>query len=310
MDIIYGKNQMQDNMIDQIVELFASSYGKYHYERFQSHEGIVALLADIQFDCLLIVDGHRVCGFAGFYIKSEQQDTVVEVVLAHLLVDPSVRGKGYGTLIEEARQKMIDRLKGDKVIYASCVEKPYNSIQMKLDRDYCVGGFRYSYRPGKNMRENAVVMMCSKDVIRDVYVEKPRAITQKILKKGNPNISFKPRGVDAHYEIEVTKDEILGRTICNVLDICEKGKKLDSFFLNQLRLSTDYVGVYLSPDIDGFSHIDKILVENYFYPLCYVPFINGGAGMLEYQYLKNGITDVLQDDTISLVAKEFLNSLV
>lgn len=310
MDIICDKNYIKEKRIKQIIELFASNYGKYHYEQFQSYEGIINLLLDKQFECIIIEDDNRILGFGGYYIKFEQKDIVKEISLAHLLVDYNFRGNGYGTLIEEVRQKMIQKIEGDKVIYASCVENPRNSIQMKLDRNYYVGGFRYCYRPGKNMRNNAVVLIYSKCIRHEIYIEKPNNITQRIIRNGNPDIKFKDSKFYNYYKIKIKNDKMLGRCICNVLNICDKGIRINSHFLNQLKFNSEYVVIYIKPDIDGFSNIDKTLLENSFFPLCYIPYINEGVGILEYQYIKSGIKGLYKDNTISFEAKKFLENLL
>lgn len=310
MNIIYGKSGIYDYTINQIVELFAVNYGKYHYKKFQSHKGIMELIKDEHFDCVYIVEEKLVCGFAGFYVKLEPEDKVTEVSLAHLLVNHNVRGKGYGTMLEEARLEMIKRIKGEKVIFASCVENPCRSIKMKLNRNFYVGGFRYSYRPSGYAQENAVILINPNGVNRTMLVEEHCSLTQCVITKGNPNIIYKSMVPNVHYSVEISIDKVLGRTVYNILKVCTEGVIITSDVLNQIKNNTVYVVVRISPTIDGFCNVDKVLVENAFFPLSYIPFINGGGGMLEYQYLKNGIVGIMQDNSISQTAQEFLKSLV
>ena len=309
MEIFYEKKHIRRYMIGQIIELFAANYGKYHYERLRTYDGMVSLIRNTQFDCVFIIEEGKVCGFAGYYVKTELYYGIKEILLPHLLIDINSRGKGYGNLLEDIRLKMIQKLGGDKLIYASCVEKPYNSVKMKQHRGFFTGGFRYHYRHGKYTRENAVIMIYTGNLQQEIFIETSHVFTERLLKIGNSKVKFKEcESDDRKHLIEIEENEQLGRRICHVLNLSE-GIVLDEKCLNKVKSEEDYVGVYVCPSIDGFKHIDNLLVSNSFFPLSYIPYLKGGYGILEYQYLPDGILGLLKDEEISQAGRELIKYL-
>ena len=311
MEIIGGKRYINMELIDQIVNLFKCNYNQYHYEAFQSKGGIINLFSDRQFECLILYEQGKVLGFAGYYIKNYFSSNILEILLAHLLVDENYRGKGYGSLLEKYRLELIEKIKKPKVIYASCVENPRNSIQSKIKRNFYMGGFRYQYRPGKFERTNSVVMIYTGGLHKKICIECPSNLTQKVMKIGNPEIYFKDAIWNNSYTIKKINEQKLGRIVCHIFSNDRKGEKIDDYFLKILEQNKEkYIAVYLSPAIQGFKYIDKILINNSFYPLSYIPYIGDGAGIIEYQYVEMGIKGILKDHKISNFAKEYLDNLI
>lgn len=325
MKILYDKNKFQIDIIKQINDLFIFNYMSYHYKNLTSLEGIQNLLEDDTFNCVCICEDEKVVGFAGYYEQSEIVCPIRVFKLAHLLVDINSRGKGLGTILEDSRLQMINHLHGEKVIYASCVENPKNSIYMKLNRGFRINGFRYHYRNTNNTKENALVLVNTDAIInkRVITVNVNNYITREILRRGNPDIIFSVNqgdlsnkeivnveaqcnmSRDTNYNICFFNDEqvgrIIGRIYCN--QASTKNISLPSTFKHH------YISILVSPSIRGFDVVDSYLLKNGFYPICYIPYINDYYGELEYQYLPYGVREILSDISVSGEGQTFIREI-
>lgn len=306
---LFGKDKLDDKMIGQINELFLSNYKKYHYDSLINYNGLRKLLSDATFDCVLLVEEDKVCGFAGFYLKSKENDVIQQYLLAHLLVDATSRGKGYGKLLEDSRLEVIENIKREKVIYASCVEKPMNSINMKLGRGFFISGFRYRYRNGSGQRENALVLTKVKKKENIICrISTQSEMTKRILKAGNDSIEFVDNYNDKSlgcYNVVVNRDENSNRTIYEV-EYNQKGHLLSELVFEDNESSRGYTSIYVRPSIVGFCKVDEYLIQHYFYPICYLPYVYDYYGVLEYQYLPDGINKVIMDKNVSSEGRNFL----
>lgn len=306
---LLGKDKLDDKMIEQVNELFLSNYEKYHYNNLINYNGLRKLLSDTTFDCVLLVEEDKVCGFAGFYLKSKENDTIQQYLLAHLLVDVASRGKGYGKLLEDSRLDIIENIKREKVIYASCVEKPMNSINMKLGRGFFISGFRYRYRKGGGQRENSLVLTKvkkEKNIICRISTQSD--MTKRILKVGNDSIEFGDKYNDKSldcYNMVVNRDNNSDRTVCEI-DYNKEGNLLSKLISENNKSSKGYTSIYVRPSIVGFCKVDEYLIQHNFYPICYLPYVYDYYGVLEYQYLPDGIDKVILDKNVSSEGKNFL----
>lgn len=313
MDMYYGKKYIKHEMICQINELFATNYKNYHYDKLLTYEGIVSMINNNNFECIFIIDDGKICGLAGYYIQHYEDDIICEVLLSHLLVDKQSRGKGYGNLLEDSRIKMIEQIAEEKIVFASCVERPYNSIYMKYKRGFYACGFRYRYRPAGAERDNAVLMLYDgyikkKDII---HIESPSKITKKLMKQMNDNLVFDNALDDIKYKytININKYDNVGRTILEIGDNDTKGEYLDKAKINYLKNDNDYVSVHVKSSIKGFRTIDLFLTNNGFIPTAYIPYVNNYYGKIEYQYLRNDVDKLLNDYDISEMGKRYSNIL-
>lgn len=312
METLFGKSNVKDWMLSQINELYKMNYQCYHYEKLTSYDGIKKLLCDKEFDCVCIVDEDKIVGYAGFYTRGVGNDLVQECLLAHLLVDNSYRGRGLGTMLEENRLHILKQDGIEKVIYSSCVENPKNSIYMKLNRQFFVNGFRYKYRNVAQKKENAVILVNTVSVTKSktISISVTSNMTKKLLKRGNPNILFTTDIEDESlYRIIINKDEKLGRTIGRIIS--------DELYVDRISdikmptaLNNEYISIYVRPSIEGFGNIDRFLICQNFYPICYIPYIKDYYGIVEYQFLPEGIDAALQDDNVSGEGKELLQMLI
>lgn len=343
MDIIYGKNNLEEAMLRQINDLFLMNYKNYHYTKLTNIEGIHRLLSDETFNCLCICQESRVIGFAGFYEATRDSSSVKLYKLAHLLVDANNRGRGLGTLIEDRRLFMVNKLQGSKVIYASCVENPRNSIYMKLNRGFFVNGFKYRYRNTDMKRGNSLILVNSDAVPNakrvDINVVNPiNPMTRRLIAKGNPNVklvnnnyaysnrldttSFSKdvtnfqeiRNIWGQYKTSVTNDKSLGRSKIRVeaVDLSVRNTIIPETDILDLIPdigSEDYASVIVSPNVDEFSRLDNYLIQNKFYPVAYIPYINDYYGELEYQYLSEGVNKILEDESVSDEGKQFISEI-
>ncbi len=308
-----NKKQVSDTIIRQIVTLFCENYENYHYKNLCTYGGVLELILNKQFNCVYIMDGNNLCGFAGYYLKQEC-DNVKEFQLAHLLVDERYRGNGYGSMLEDLRLDVIGQISNNKVIYASCVEKPYNSIRMKADRGFYVGGFRYHYRPRQDLRDNSVVMINTGSLHHEIYIEPLHVATDKLLRLGNPNIKRKQiEPCCGKYSVRIEDENKLGRVLIYISVNSKKEQqldRLDEFYLKGITKKTDkYIGVRINPSISGFGYIDNLLIKNNFFPICYIPYVENGYGMLEYQFLQNGIETILNENNITEKARKLIEYL-
>lgn len=342
MDVIYGKNALEDTMLDQINDLFLMNYKNYHYTKLTNIEGIHKLLSDEAFNCVCICEESRVIGFAGFYEKTRDSSPVKLYKLAHLLVDTNNRGRGLGTLLEDNRFLMVNKLEGNKVIYASCVENPRNSICMKLNRGFFVNGFKYHYRNADMKRGNSLILVNSVAVInaKSVAISMVNPMTTRIIAKGNPNVEFIGDNNTAYnqlgtissyncdlvacqeignngvqYKTTVINDKSLGRTISRIEEsVGLSGRdnvipRMDTLGIIPNAGVEDYYSVIVSPNINGFSMLDTYLIQNKFYPVSYIPYINDYFGELEYLYLPEGVNKILKDEAVSDEGKRFVSEI-
>lgn len=313
MKVFMNKKLINEKIIRQIAALFCENYESYHYENLCTYGGVLELISNKYFNCVYIMDGNNLCGFAGYYLR-QQYNNVKEFTLAHLLVDRIYRGNGYGSILENSRLKVIQQISDNKVIWASCVEKPYNSIQMKADRGFYVGGIRYNYRPRQGLRDNAVVMINASGLNHEICIEPLHAATDKLIRLGNPNMKRKQDALCCkNYSVRIENEDKLGRTLIYISPYSKQEqqlKGLNEFYLKEIAKKTDkYIGVRINPSISGFGHIDDLLVKNNFMPTSYVPYVENGYGMLEYQFLQNGIETILNDKKISEDARKFIEYL-
>lgn len=308
MESLYGKRNLNDWMLKQINELFRMNYQCYHYEQLTSFEGIKKLIDDKEFDCVYAVDEGRIVGFAGFYLRTIESDLVQECLLAHLLVDKSYRGRGLGTMLEECRLNILNQERVERVIYASCVERPKNSIYMKLNRQFFINGFRYEYRNVAQRKENAVILINTASVNKSqmISVSGISEMTKKLLKRGNPNILFSSDiEVESCYRILINKDEKIGRIVGRIVSDELSFHRISEIVLPK-NFDNEYISIYVRPSIKGYGNIDRFLISQRFYPICYIPYIKDYYGVVEYQFLPDGIEGVLRDDNVSYEGKEFL----
>lgn len=313
--IFCGKQFTNETIINQICQLFLNNYENYHYDKFHTKNGILELLSDKQFDCTILVNNQDiVCGFAGFYANKPANSNLTEILLAHLLVSNDNRGKGLGSILEDHRLKMIQKTPGQKVIYASCVEKPFASIFMKLKRGFKITGIRYHYRPGTFERENSIVLTYKYCQQNEIVIESPTTMTQRIINLGNPSIKMKQQTKKKnkhliYYNYDTKLKRLIGHitedSVTDERECCE----LTENFLDQIKNCESYIGLRVSPTIGGFKHLDKLLLSHLYYPVSYIPCINGGSGILEYQYLPLGVNSLLTDTTISTIGRGFLKNI-
>lgn len=343
MDVIYGKNNLKETMLKQINDLFLMNYKDYHYTKLTNIVGIHKLLSDEAFNCICICEESKVIGFAGFYEETRNSSSVKLFKLAHLLVDSNNRGRGLGTLLEDNRFLMVNNLKGNKVLYASCVENPRNSIYMKLNRGFFVNGFKYHYRNADMKRGNSIILVKS-DTVTDakrvvINIENPiSTMTRKLMTRANPNIEFvsdnnitsnqldtassnkglvdcrENGNVGFQYKTSVVNDKFLGRIISRVeaMDLSLSDLAIswtDTFGIIPNVGAENYASVIVCPNIGGFSRLDNYLIQNKFYPVAYIPYINDYYGELEYQYLPEGVNKILEDEMVSGEGKQFVSEI-
>lgn len=311
MKVICGKSNIEKWMLPQISKLFALNYKKYHYAKLTSVQGVELLLNSEEFDFVCIEEKREIVGFAGFYIKKGSKNFVEECLLAHLLVDSKYRGRGLGTILEDARMKMLTLDSKEKVIYVSCVEKPSNSVHMKLERGFHVTGFRSHYREKNGKRENAIVL------VNTSYVKQrdklslcvDNEITKNVLKIGGGNIVFTEysKRTEYYYLLKFEYLEDLGRMIGRFENDKENGKKLNDIEIPSV--NKPYLSIYVNVLINDFRRVDDFLIRNNFYPICYIPYVEDYYGILEYQFLPNGVGMLLSDE-ISNEGKKFIQCLV
>ena len=309
MDVIYGKNNLEETMLNQINDLFLMNYKNYHYTKLTNIEGIYKLLSDEAFNCVCICEESRVIGFAGFYEETRDSSSVKLYKLAHLLVDTNNRGRGLGTLLEDNRFLMVNKLEGNKVIYASCVENPRNSIYMKLNRGFFVNGFKYHYRNADMKRSNSLILVKSV-VVADaksvaISVVNPiNPMTRRLIAKGNPNVEFISDNNTANNQLETIRVEAVGLSVRDTVI-----SRIDTLGIIPDVGAEDYASVIVSPNINGFSRLDTYLIQNKFYPVAYIPYINDYYGELEYQYLPEGVNKILEDEAVSDEGKQFVSEI-
>ena len=135
MEIIYGKNNLQETMYNKINRLFLMNYHNYHYTKLTCIDGIHALFSDPSFDCVCISEGSNILGFAGFYEETEGSSCVRLFKLAHLLVDANSRGRGLGTLLEDNRFLMVKKMKGEKICHFIANQKLLGLPILPLGKD-------------------------------------------------------------------------------------------------------------------------------------------------------------------------------
>lgn len=338
MEIIYGKNNLQETMYNKINRLFLMNYHNYHYTKLTCIDGIQSLLLDPSFDCVCICEGSDILGFAGFYEETEDSSCIRVFKLAHLLVDANSRGRGLGTLLEDNRFLMVKKMKGEKIIYASCVENPRNSIYMKLNRGFSICGFKYHYRSSDVKRGNSLMLVNSEGVNnKEVSISMTIPIsrmTQKVIAKGNHNMAFinsdscgnqlsknEYRTVceitgsaRVQYKAQITNDKSLGRYISRIKAVSILDKEIaqqeETFGIQSDDVRDGYASVVVNPGIEGFSMLDNCLIQNRFYPVTYIPYINDYYGEVEYQYLPGGIKTILDDEEVSEEGKQFLREIM
>lgn len=330
MDVIYGKNNLNNNMLIQINNLFCMNYTNYHYTNLINFEGIQKLIMDETFDCVCICDNNVVIGFAGYYDETNSNSFIKLYKLAHLLVDNNSRGRGLGTILEDNRLMMVNCIPGEKVIYASCVENPRNSIHMKLNRGFKINGFKYCYRNVFMKRDNSLILVNSDAIIskKQVIVNVSNYLTRRILKNGNDNIIFtcsnnnnveildsgkekcnrRLNDVVKNYVASISFDEVLGRNISRIESFTTATSDTINKILPDIT-KAKYNSVIVKPSISGFDKLDNYLLENNFYPISYIPYINNYYGELEYQYLPYGINEILDDVEVSDKGKGFIRNL-
>lgn len=330
MDVIYGKNNLNENMLIQINNLFAMNYTNYHYTNFINLEETQKLIRDETFDCVCICDNNVVIGFAGYYDETNNNSSIKLYKLAHLLVDNKCRGRGLGSLLEDNRLMMVNSIAGEKVIYASCVENPRNSIYMKLNRGFRINGFKYCYRNAYMKRDNSLILVNSDAIIRkkQVIVNTSNYLTRRILKSGNADILFtcsnnekveqlnsgedkcncRLNDIAKNYVASISFDEVLGRSISRIESFAMSSDDTINEILPDIT-KVKYNSIIVNPSISGFDKLDNHLLKNSFYPVSYIPYINNYYGELEYQYLPYGMNEILEDVEVSDKGKEFIRKL-
>ena len=318
MKVILDKAELSAENIKQIADLFCGNYINYHYEKLCNSKGIMNLIGSKEFNCVCIVDGNKVCGFAGYYILATNCEAFT-YSLAHLLVDINYRGKGYGSFLEDLRLNVIKKKRHSNVIYASCVEIPFNSIQMKLDRGFKLSGFRYQYRPNDKQRGNSVVMVDNVNFSKKVNIEFLTASTKKLINLVAPDINCvkmkECEDGDLNACVIRNEKEIrTGREIFYVYSerqCCDFRKRIsvDKMISDIVKSKMPYKGIRIDASIKGLAMIDELLIQNDFFPLAYIPHFPNGLGLIEYQYLPHGVDYIIQDDNVSEIAKDFVNCL-
>lgn len=319
MEILYGKKKIQDNMIKQINDLFVMNYKKYHYINLTNFEGIQNLIAQKAFDCICICENKKVVGFAAFYEYNYKGYPVSSYKLAHLLVDCNCRGKGLGSILEDGRLSMINKRSKNKVVYASCVEQPKNSMFMKLDRGFRISGFKYHYRNVNNKRENALILVNIASVYDKckISVNTNSDLTRRIIQESNPDTIFSN---DIHsniinftnnvkYSIDIVNDKYLGRIVGRIYTNRKSTEDLLTLSFPDER-TNNYMSIVVNPAIEGFAKIDRYLQSKNYYPISYIPYINDNSGELEYQYLPYGIEYILNDSNVSSEGKKFIQKVI
>lgn len=314
MEVLCGRQNVQNDMMEQINNLFLMNYKKYHYTCLTNFDGIQQLLAQKTFECVCACENKRVIGFAAFYECKHKNYPVNSYKLAHLLVDCNCRGKGIGSVLEDSRLLMISKRYGKKVIYASCVEQPKNSIYMKLNRGFRISGFKYHYRIIDTQKENALILVNTALACDDqlLSVTTGNELTKRIIQESNPNVVFSN---DTHinnnikYSIDISNDKNIGRMIGHIYTNHKSKEDLSTLpFPN--RYMGNYIGIVVNPSIEGFFNIDNFLQSKKYYPISYVPYLNDKFGELEYQYLPHGIEKVLDDRNVSCEGKDFIKKLI
>lgn len=308
---IYEKKDMDELAVKQINHLFIEGYTNYHYKKLLTVKGFSELLENPYFDCIYIKSEEDVIGFAGYYLYPDEEP--VRVMLSHLLLNSSFRGNGLGKVLENERlNKVNEKVTGAKVVYASCVEKPIYSVEMKLNHGFTPSGFRWRYRRGDAGRDNAVIMVskeCSK-VYDNVQIAPVSAYTKNLIRLINVNIQFRQELDSEVYTYKYTKEYFnqADRVIFR-LQLSEDGKKMEEIIKEAQQEEQYYVSFHIIPSIMGMSNIDECLIRNRFFPLAYLPNVYHGYGELEYQLLKNGYDELLEDDTVSIYGKKLISCI-
>lgn len=306
---LLNKNSISIDMCEQIADLYKQNYKHYHYRFLCNSKCIKNLMDDAKFDFVTILKGDNIIGFAGFYFLFNVKSKINEIKLSHLLVDSSYRGRGFGSSLENYRLEAIDKIKGDRIIYASCVEKPYNSISMKINRGFVVSGYRYNYRPVGDKRESSVILTKTNIKNKKIHIASPSKITRKILQKGNSNITFiNNQDASTNYVFTINTNSSLGRRICTLVPSTEKLNYQAQ--IHHLNYRDKYTAIHVSPFMEGFPSVDDFLIKNRYLPISYIPSIENESGILEYQYIPNGIQGILCEKDISPAGRELLESLI
>lgn len=314
MKILYDKSCIAESQLEQINKLFINNYEDYHYSKLTSSEGIKNLIACSDFECLCVVENGMIIGFAAYYQNSISSKIKV-YKLAHLLVDKKHRGEGIGKLLEDERLLKIENNVGEKIIIASCVEKPRNSCCMKKDRGFTMSGYKYKYRKQGEKKENAIIMIKSEinsEREKPIMIRTCNKMTKRLLIETKKSVTFdeEPPSYlpNVYYSIEIEYDKHLGRKNGRIT-LADKDTNAFTKIKNNID-ENEYYSVLVDPSIEGFQMIDKYLIDNKFYPISYIPYINNMYGEIEYQYICEEIKDVITDPNVSVEGKEFIKKIV
>ena len=289
--------------ITKIIGLFKKNYGNYHYQCFSSKEKFIEKMKNDSLHFVYLVDDDKVVGFAGYYLRNNEKTSQKEIFLAHLLVDNDYRGQGLGTILENKRLNIVENIPSVDIIWASCVENPMKSVQMKLNRGFEIYGFRYNYRPNNSVNKNALVLV--KKLNKNLKYE--NAITQLTRLSC---VSNEKTQSNLNYYMKIEENKALLRTVCKISLFCEEGYiPVNSENLEKLKQMEGYISIHVSPFINGFDLLDSFIEKRHFYRLAYIPDSNTCNGLIEYEYLRNGIDVVFQDKNVSIEAKSFLTPI-
>jgi ribosomal protein S18 acetylase RimI-like enzyme len=318
MNFFNGNNVIQANVehINSIVELFNSNYSnKYHYDKVTSPLKLRYLLNSKNFKGWVVLSKNKkVIGFSGVYTKNK--NSLKFVKLAHLLVDEKYRGNGVGELLEEAREQYYANLKESKIVIVSCVENPIYSVELKRKRGFNILGIRLFYRPEteSSKRTNGIFMglLNIRNTENDIKnIEEPSNKTKELISLISLN-----NGIERNFtntrknflcKYKLLLNENLGRAIV-IVKYHKDGVSIKRVIEKLQLISFPYMAICIQAQSPGFAEADYELITNKFYPLTYVPHLNAGKDLVEYQFISN--LNSIEYNHISKYTKQFLSYIV
>lgn len=272
--------------VNDIVVLFKENYGSYHYSAFLNEESLLRLLSE-NLKGWVGLKNNKVIGFAGLYDTVNNDYHLIK--LAHLLVDKNYRGYHIGSCLENVRNNYYSKFQ-HVIVIASCVDTPPQSIQLKLKHGFRCLGIRINYRCSNLVGNNSVILGRYNGIKhKRVNLEMPTVSTRdfiiQICKNNNYEYKFKHSriykcDIKFKYEIDQTNNRVVG---CISFD--EKGFTLTDLIELFDSLNMKYMSIRINTRILEFGQLDKLLLDNRYIPIVYIPYYNEQFDLIEYQKL-------------------------
>lgn len=293
--------------IQGIYNLFKKNYPLGYYSpHFTSIENIKKLMESNNFIGVVGEIKRKIIAFSGLYFDRKDKQNL-KIYLSNYLVDEDYRNRGIGSKIELEKNRLFTNFNEKLLIYSYVIPRTKASLSTKIKYGYEIWGIKmfYGELEPSPVGWGHLFVLGKLQNYKHFQIEFPivHNITKKLIDSLPYNPVFENKFENNNTGIDILYPESINYGQYTVTIIRNEKKEFDLkdiiLVISNLQMGVKenpYTSIRIATDLPYFSEIDKILIQNSFYPTSILPYFCNGSHIIEYQYLeKRRIKELSKD---------------